>query len=263
MKISIVINVDTRPKNDTFGGSNMLGCVNEDFLIAGIQNKIKFFDGFEKEVIVFVDEHQELDSGYFRWMNKWCDVVCIRKHTSENNFNDWNYLRGLQLASGDVIAHFDQDVAAFASSPFNLRELFQHLDANDFVSYPSYWSPLPVIDNSFDHTWVSTRFFMCKRNSLDFAEIIKCQKDYDYWCEKYPVARKCHWLEHIIGSVAKYRYQKILYPPLSPDYTIFSWDKYVSGVLPRLNQMSYEEVVNYVNGCGGIHYPVDISAKPI
>lgn len=263
MKVSIVINADTRPQNDTFGGSNMLGCVNEDFLTAGIKNKIKLFDGFEKEVIVVIDEHQELDMGYVRFLNRWCDMVCMRKHTNENNFNDWNYIRGLQMASGDVIVHFDQDVAAFARNKGSVEQLLSLLNTNEFVSYPSYWSPLPVIDNSFDHTWVSTRFFMCKRESLDIPEIIKCQKDYDYWCEKYPVARRCHWIEHIVGSIAKYRNQKILYPPLHPDYTIFSWDKYVGGVLPALNEMTYDQVINYINWCGGIHYPVDLTAKPI
>jgi hypothetical protein len=263
MKISIVINVDTRPQNDTFGGSNMLGCVNEDFIIEGVRNKIKFFDGFDKEVIVVVDEHNELDSGYFRWLNNHCDIVCVRRHTNELNFNDWNYIRGLQLASGDIIAHFDQDTVAFAPSKAEVEYLLGFLEEYDFVSYPSYWCPLPVHDDSFDHVWCSTRFFICERQSLDIPEIIKCQNDYDYWCEKYPVARRCHWVEHLIGSIAKYRNQSVYYPPLSPSYTIFSWDKYVSGVLPRLNQMSYEEVVNYVNGCGGIHYPVDISAKPI
>jgi hypothetical protein len=259
MKVSIVINVDTRPQNDIFGGSNLMGTVNDDFLISGVWNKINFFSEYDKEVIVVVDEHKELDSGFFRSLNKMCNIVLVRKHTNEPNFNDWNYIRALQLAIGDIIVHFDQDTAAFG----NPTSLISLLDTLDFISYPSYWSPLPVHDESFDHVWCSTRFFMCKRESLDFAEIIKCQKDYEYWCKTYPVNRKCHWLEHLIGSIAKYRGQKVYYPLFSSEYTIFSWDRYVAGVLPSLNQMSYEDVIGYINSCGGIHYPVDVTAKPI
>ncbi len=260
MKLSIVINCDTRPQNDSFGGSNMLGCVNGDFLIDGISNKAKFFQGFDdEELIVMIDEHERVDTEHLKWLNQVCDVVVVRKHTNENNFNDWNYIRALQMATGDIIVHFDQDVAAFGK-PDGLIKL---LDSYDFVSYPSYWSPLPVHDESFDHTWVSTRFFMCKRESLDLPEIIKCQKDYDYWLKTYPVKRACHWVEHLIGSIAKYRNQSVYYPPLSSEYTIFSWDKYVSGVLPKLNEMEYEQVINIVNGFGGIHYPCDVTAQSI
>ena len=57
MRISIVINADTRQERDTFGGNNLTGCVSRDFLVDGVINKIKAFDGFEKEVISFIDEH--------------------------------------------------------------------------------------------------------------------------------------------------------------------------------------------------------------
>lgn len=239
------------------------GCKSADFLTEGIINKRAFFSGFDTEVIVYVDEHTKMPTPILDRLQVLADCVVIRKHTNETNFNDWNYYRALSLASGDIICHFDQDSAAFTSGKKSIENLIELLETYDYISYPSYWSPLPVYDDSFDHTWVSTRFFMCRRSALDFDEIIKCQKNYDYWCENYPVARKCHWLEHIIGSIAKYRNQKIFYPPLSPNYTIFSWDKYVSGVLPALNERSYEEVINYVNGCGGIHYPCDVTAKPI
>jgi hypothetical protein len=260
MKISICINLDTRPQNDSFGGSNLLGCVNEDFLGEGVKNKINFFDGFEKEIIVFVDEHTELDSGYFRWLNRNCDTVVIRKHTDENHFNDWNYIRALQLATGDIICHFDQDVSAFRASIEAVDGLISLLDKYTYISYPSYWSPDAVHDPTFNYKWVSTRFFMCKREALNFPEIIKCLNDYDYFVQKYKPSRVCFWLEHFLGLISN---SDVYYPPLSPEYLIFSWDRYERGVLGQLNQMSYEQVVGYVNSCGGMHYPNDVTAKPI
>lgn len=262
MKLSVVINVDTRPQNDTFGGNNLTGVCNEDFLVYGVENKRCFFRGFDVELIVHVDEHLRLPQSVYDYLHIASDTLIIRKHTNEPNFNDWSYIRALSAATGDIVIHFDQDTAAFSHSQNNVESFLGLLDQHGFVSYPSGWSPLPVHDNSFDHVWCSTRFFMCKRSDLDLAEISKCQKDYDYWCEKYPVARKCHWLEHLIGSIAKYKNQSVYYPPINTDgILIFSWDRYVGGTLGRLNEMNYDEIVAFVNECGGIHYPNDVTCK--
>ena len=192
-------------------------------------------------------------------LHELADVLILRDHTDEAGFNDNNYIRALQLATGNILIHFDQDTAMFTSSKEAVEGLIRYLDAFDFVSYPSYWSPLPVHDESFDHTWVSTRFFMCKRESLDLPEITKCLKDYDYWCTTYPVNRKCHWLEHLIGSIAKYRNQKVFYPPIELEhYAIFSWGSYKKGTLKMLNNMKYKEVKEWIAKNGGIVYPNDL-----
>lgn len=256
-KLSIIISCDTRPQRDSFGGENLTGVVNEDFLTDGIYNKVKFFDGFDKEVIVSIDEHLPVPENTLRYIRTLADVVLIRKHTNEDGFNDNNYLRSLHLASGDIIVKIDQDTALFAKDKFVVSDLLGTLDDCDFISYPSHWSPHPVIDNSFDHRWCSTRFFMCKKESLDLAEIEKC-KDYEYWCNTYPVNRKCPWLEHWIGSIAKYRNQEIYYPKMdTSNYIIFSWGSYEKYTLRRLNEMPYSEIEKWLS-THPINYPCDI-----
>lgn len=254
MKISLVVNCDNRPERNEFGGNNLTGVVNTDFLTAGIWNKRNFLKEFDKETIVYVDVHNEIP------YVELADTVVFRKHTDGNNFNDWNYIRALSLADGDIIIHADQDTCMFARNQDCVEGFISLIDLYDFVSYPSHWSPLPVSDNSFDHTWVSTRFFMCRRESLDMPEIIKCARDYDYWCNTYPVNRKCPWLEHWIGSIAKYRNQKIYYPPINlDDIAIFSWGSYKKGTLQYLNNIPYEEVKQFILNNGGVQYPCDIN----
>src|SRR4051812_13242660 len=90
MKISLVINCDNRIQNDQFTGSNLGGCVNEDFLIEGIVNKIKFFLGFDIQVIIYVDEHSPISEEMCKWWMDMCHVLVIRKHTHESHFNDYN-----------------------------------------------------------------------------------------------------------------------------------------------------------------------------
>lgn len=257
-KISVIINADTRPENYNECGLGK-GVVSRDFISDGVYNKIKFFDGFDKEIILFIDKHEEIPQDTLEYLNKICDTIVVRRHTNEDKFNDYNYISALSLARGDIIVHFDQDSSAFASSKEAVQKMIDLLDNHDFVSYPSHWSPLPVVDNSFDHVWCSTRFFMCKKESLDLGEIKKCLVDYDYWLSKYPVARACHWVEHLIGSIAKYRNQSVYYPPINfDDLIIFSWGSYDKYTLRRLNEQPYEDVRNWVTQKGGIRYPNDI-----
>ena len=102
--ISVVINCDTRSQRDEQSGL-FNGVVNLDFLTDGIFNKIKFFDGFDIEVIVYVDEHNPVDEKTLDYLRAICSCVVIRKHTNENSFNDYNYLSALSLARGKYIAH--------------------------------------------------------------------------------------------------------------------------------------------------------------
>lgn len=259
MKISLVINVDTRPQNDVFGGTNLMGVVNEDFLTEGVKNKIKFFDGFDIEVIVYVDEHLHLSTTMAGFIRSLCDLIVVRKHTNEPSFNCYNYLRGLQMASGDIICHVDQDTACFTTSPEPIHNLIKLLDEHAFVSYPSYWSPKPVHDESFgNRTWASTRFFLCKRETLQF-DILRACIDEPEWA--YGIfgdsPRRCNWLEHFLTLTNN---DDCFYPPLDTyNYMVFCWDKYVQGTLEKLNNSTYEEVCDFVNQCGGIHYPVDVT----
>lgn len=252
MKISIVINCDTRPERSN-NEEMFRGVVDREFLTDGVTNKINLFAGFDIEVITYIDEHEPVKEFYFT------DTIAVRKHTDEVSFNDWNYIRALQLATGDYIFHFDQDVAAFTISTQPIQDIINTLEQVDYVSYPSHWSPRPVYDETFDHVWVSTRFFACKRETLDLHEIIKCLKNYDYWCATYPVNRKCHWLEHILGSISKYKGKGVYYPPLEfQKFILYTWENYHKGTLKMLNEMNFEEVYKWVS-TKNYHYPNNLT----
>jgi len=224
--VSIVVNVDSRKQRDSMNGM-FNGVVNNDFLTDGIYNKVKFFDGFDKELIVFVDKHENITEQTLQYLNRICDTLVIRKHTDEPKFNDYNYLAALSQARGDIIAHFDQDCAAFTSGADAVNEMIKMLDDYDYVCYPTYYSPHCVHDQSFDYKWASTRFFMCKRSTLDFTELKKCLEDYEYCYNTYPASRKCHWLEHCLGLMAKYKGKGVFYPKIDLNkLAIFCWANY-------------------------------------
>lgn len=264
LDVSICINVDTRPENDT-NKEMFRGVVSRDFLYEGVINKINLFKDFSKEVIVFCDEHEPIEEKTLMAMKSVCDTLVIRKHNKSFEyqddfpaFNDFNYIQCLSQARGRFVFHFDGDVAAFTSSSKPIKEIMNKLEEVPFVSYPSIWSPNPVDDPSFEnHFWVSTRFFACKRSTLDFTEIIKCQLDYDYWKEKYPRARLCHWLEHLLCKHPN----DVYYPPLQFDrFILFVWDDYEKYILQRLNNQSFEDVNNWV--CSKkFFYPNNLSIK--
>lgn len=265
--ISIVVNVDTRKENEE-NKEMFNGVVSRDFLIDGLINKRKLFTGFDFELICFVDEHESVDEKTLSQMKSLSDTLIIRKHDKKfegnNNtsfFNDLNYLNALSLARGSYIFHFDGDVAAFTSSPDPINEYIQLLEQYDYVSYPSAWSPNPVHDDSFGGKyWCSTRFFCCKRSTLNISELLKCQLDYDYWKDKYPVPRLCHWLEHLLSSTSYHTTGRgVYYPPLNFErFILFTWENYHKYTLQRLNNQTFEEVNQWV--CSkNFHYPNNLS----
>lgn len=249
--ISICVNIDTRPENEN-NKTMFNGVVDRDFLTDGLINKKKLFEGFNTELIAFVDEHEPIDENTLIQMKGICDTLVIRKHNKSFEyqedfaaFNDFNYIQCLNQSRGRFIFHFDGDVAAFTVSQQPIKDILNKLEEVPFVSYPSLWSPNPVDDSSFNgHFWVSTRFFACKRSTLDFTEIMKCQLDYDYWKEKYPRARLCHWMEHILCQ----KKGDVYYPPVDfNNFILFVWENYHKYTLQRLNHQTFEEVKDWVN----------------
>jgi hypothetical protein len=259
MKISVCINVDTRDgfEEESSTAEHMFeGCRSRDFLIDGVLNKIKFFEGFDTEIILHIDEHNPVPLEIIEKLKEIVDTLVIRKHTNEPSFNDWTYIRTLQLATGDIVCHFDQDCAAFTSSPEHINHLIGLLEQHKYISYPSPWSPNATHDPSFNYMWVSTRFFLCKRETLNFPELIKCLSDYEYFCETYKPSRVCPWTEHFLSLISG---NSVYYPPVEGDkYIVFCWGRYNTGTLRMLNNISYDDVCGYVNSKGGIHYPCDV-----
>jgi len=264
--ISCIINVDTRPEND-HNKEMFNGCVSRDFLYDGVKNKRNLFKGFDAEFICFLDEHEPLTEKEVAELRSVCDTLIIRKHNKRfegqenfSAFNDLNYLAAISQARGKYLFHFDADVAAFTISPDPIQEQIDLLEKYDYVSYPSLWSPNPVDDESFGGKyWVSTRYFCCKRETINISEVLKCQLDYDYWKETYPVPRLCHWTEHILSSISHHKGKGVYYPPLDVGrFILFTWENYHQYTLQRLNNQTFEEVNNWV--CKNhYHYPCNLT----
>ena len=82
--LSVVINADTRAgfKNaETSAANTFDGCRSIDFLIDGVRNKIKFFEAFQKEIILFIDEHEMLPREVVDELRFMVDTLVIRKHS--------------------------------------------------------------------------------------------------------------------------------------------------------------------------------------
>lgn len=251
--ISICVNVDTRnPKSTQNGLFN--GAINIDFVTDGVYNKKKFFEGFDTELIVFIDEHNPVDEKTLFYLREICDVVCIRKHTSEHAFNDYNYVSALSLARGKYVAHFDQDTAAFSRNKDSIQYMLDLLEHYRFISYPSTWSPKAVDDPTFGkRTWASTRFFICKQESLKLDEIREMIKEPEYGYKKYGDSpRRTNWTEHFLSLCNE---DSVYYPPIQTNnYTIFTWESYESYTLKRLNEFTYDQIFEWHNS-HPIFYP--------
>lgn len=256
-QISLIINCDTRAEKQQEGGL-LAGVVNLDFLTDGIFNKQCYLKGFDFETIVFIDKHNDIPQDALDYLYKICDTVVVRKHTEEEKFNDNNYISALSLARGEIVMHIDQDMSCFASSPKFIQDQIDLLENFDYISYPSHWTPRAHTAEEYDYMWCSTRYFICKRETLDFTEIKKCLFDSDYMYGKYPASIRNPWTEHVLGLVAKYTGKGVYYPPINMDEgLVFNWGRYEKFLLRRLNEQSYDTVKDWVES-RGIQYPVDV-----
>jgi hypothetical protein len=279
MKISLIYNLDTRPKfldeyQEINAGSG--GCQSIDFFIEGLENKIKFFEGYELEVIVYIDIHEEIPGDTVIKLNKMkaqgvINVLIIEPHTDERygsdyskNNNDLIYAECLSLATGDYVAHFDSDVIAYKAPGVDMFEFYRYLlDKYLFVSIPSNHSPHcvpkdhPILE-PLGYQWASTRFFICRRETLpSLVELKKCF-DNNYLKNKYGLYALPNCIEHILGVIAGP--DQVYYPPLEMDsYFIASWASYHQGTIETLNKKDYNIVKKYiVDTCGGIQGVGDV-----
>jgi hypothetical protein len=255
--ISIVINCDSRPERNSQQGL-FKGVVDRDFLDEGIRNKKLFFSEFDIETIVFIDKHEEIPEPTLKYLYSICDTVCIRRHTGETSFNDYNYLNALSLARGEIICHCDQDTALFTSGKEYVEELISHLERHRFVSYPSKWTPKPVDDPSFGHrVWASTRFFLCKRETIKIDTLRNCIEEPEWAYKTFGDSpRRCNWMEHYLTLSNN---DSCYYPPIELNKgAIFTWGSYEKWIWRRLNESPYEDVKKFIHQHGGIQYPNDV-----
>lgn len=283
--ISIVINADTRPGQDAdmntvgdHGSGSLQGVRSWDFLTELPKTVHKFFKNERHMVLLDIDIHEPVSEevmekflemhqeGWFMWRE------CRSDH-SLDRWNDRIYLSSLQWAASiedehpeewtrtdeRYIVHLDQDCA-----------IFRHPD-NDIVDRYLKWldegykficqsTDLPRAEHGM--WWASTRFFICKRETLDFETLWKVLEDRNSIFNKYPWEGSLPWqpcLEHSLGVMAGQ--DKVLYPPRedSPEgYTVLSWVRYYKGLLKLMNDSPYAKVQEFVfNVSGGLCGPSD------
>lgn len=271
--ISIICNLDSRPgvahHVSEFTGHNN-GCRSYDLFTHGLRNKRRFFAAHDHELIAYVDEHERVPDAVLNEIRDICDSVTVRKHTKRyrdhnpfNVFNDISYLHALSQARGEIVAHFDQDTACFSRDSSDVDRWLAHLDTHRFVSYPARTSPRPVDDSSFGkHTWASTRAFACRREWLKFDTLERMLREPEWgWKQFGEPLRKLNWLEHLLALSNE---ESVIYPRRDDDNLLmFCWSLYHSGVMAALNEMSFEQVREYVRKCGDVQYPCDVRAQPI
>lgn len=269
-RISLVINADTRygwlddftgVKND--GRNILFGCRSIDFMTDGVVNKRRFLAGYDLETIVYVDEHEPLSRGAVKRLDAMGEsgeitkLIVTKVNHSRHRWNDYLYRDTLAHATGDYIAHFDGDAAAFRRPEFPLIEKYLAWLEGGY-KYVCQQTPLP--DHEHGMWWASTRFFMCKRETLDLDEASRCIDD-DYRRAKWG-DRHCPCFEHIIALIAG---GPVLYPPSNNDnFVVVNWVAYNRGVLSKLNAMDYEGVKQYIfEICGGPHGASDVIGQPL
>ena len=285
-KISIVINLDTRPgflEAESDANTSQLGGGTKslDYFTHGVENKRKFFEGagFDVDVTLWIDVHDPLPNALDQQLLAnfaQGKVDSIIWHRNDQTFIgapyfpkwlDLSILTACISARGKYVAHFDQDMAAFCNDKNVIKEWVGWLDEgkHHYISYPSAHSPKPINDPRFkSYWWASSRFFMFKREILDYTEILNCLSDMEYLYSRYGEEGepRTPWLEHVLGLIAGSQ-DKVFYPPPDNRYFVFSWSRYYSGVLEKLNNMSHDGVIKYITDCGGIRYPCDLLGNPI
>lgn len=277
--ISLVVNLDSRKgflEDDTYTGPAG-GTKSLEYFTAGLRHKVlalKQFENYDVETIVSIDWHEPLPDSildslldYIKQGHISCLSFNQHKELLEGVYNpkwlDFAILNALFMARHEYVIHVDQDTCMVFKDNSILEEWFSYLDDGlfDYVSYPSIYSPDPVIDDGFkgEYFWASTRFFMCKRSILDYTEISKCLRSSEYLYGKYGAKRKqCPWLEHVLGIQAGNG--RVFYPP--QDYRkalIFCWSSYYKGLYARIHDMTFEQLRGLILVHGGIQYPCDVS----
>lgn len=263
-KLSIVISCDTRPGADAefheiknYGGGNLCGVHSLDFLTAGVVAKNRFLEsaGFERETILFVDLHEAwipgriLDDLEKLLASGEITRLITQPHSkARHRWNDHLMLDALAHASptSDFVAHWDGDCIGYRRPDFDVLKMYVGLLDSGY-KFICQQTPL----NQGEHLmfWASTRFFLCRRESLDLPELRRLIDD-DYRRSKFG-SRHLPCVEHILGAMAGEN--SVLYPPSqNQDFAVWSWVHYFRGVIQKLNKMSYEDVYRYVfETCGG------------
>uniref|UniRef100_A0A6H1Z9G2 Glycosyltransferase n=1 Tax=viral metagenome TaxID=1070528 RepID=A0A6H1Z9G2_9ZZZZ len=285
--IGVVINVDTRPgyldEHAYCGGLTGGGGRSIDFMTDNVVNKIKFFNGYDIELTLYVDLHEMLtpflrDKLYEMQQQGLIQNLIFAKNSHYfmgkvlRQWHDSLYLNALILSRGKYVAHFDGDTSAFRKEDCHvIKEWIEMIESGKYkmISYPTIYSPnegnipginaLPPSQGGFDYLWASTRFFFCRRDFIDYNAIIELFND-NTWIKRHNGRphRYPNVTEQILGFLAGPG--QVCYPPKKLlDYMMFSWHDYYLGTIGKLNELPYPEVHDYImKECGGINGACDV-----
>lgn len=263
--ISCIINADNRIHSDAditqvgdFGLGSLQGCRSYDFLLDGPKMVSQFFSGHHHQIILFVDLHEVVPQPIEDELQEMLKHGVIHKliyhphNGAERRFNDLLYLRALQYATGEFTVHLDQDAILYRDPNYDaVGQMKEWLKEVKYVCQPSMME-----DHGMKHA--STRFFMCRTESLDLPELTRMLDD-NYRSRNFE-GKHLPCLESFIGALAGEG--QVLYPPAHwENYIIASWARYKKGVLRWLNGYPYEEVRKYLVDECGIRGVNDILAK--
>lgn len=282
-KISLVYNLDTRrgfldDYTTTIVGDG--GCRSVDFFTDGLLNKLEFLSPHEIELIIYVDIHEPIPDEVLEFFDEMINTdkihqLVVRPHTSERfgkvygkANNDLIYAESLSMATGDYVVHFDSDMFAYKKEGFDICQLyFGLLETYAFVSMPSIHSPNCTDKNNpifkgLGYQWASTRFFICKKETIPSLDEMKRCFDNKYLRQTYGKPAQPNCLEHILGVMAGK--DKVIYPPFDLDnYIVASWASYHKGTFKQLGGLEYKKIKEYVmDTCGGIHGANDVLCEP-
>ena len=146
------------------------------------------------------------------------------------------------------VVHLDQDTALFRDPRSKIVD--KYLDWLD-QGYAYVCQPF----NGGDPMWhASTRFFICKKGTLDLDEAEKIVNDRNH-------VPFCPAFEFVLGAMTGKG--RVLYPePKLDEYMVISWSRYYKGLLKKLAAMPYPEISKLIQSWG-IHGPNDVEAQEL
>ena len=260
--ISLVINCDTRAgyltslSGSDYGRLSLQGVRSIDFLTEGVKQKVNYFRGHKIQLIVYIDRHELLASDVWKFLVEYTGSIGnnsrveLKPHERTSyKWNDKIYIEALKLAEGDYVVHFDQDCNAYRTDECDIIERYlEWLETYKYVCQP--WDG--VGDEMFH---ASTRFFICKRETLEAA--FKENLLVNPFMGKHSPC-----LEFALGYHAGIG--NVLYPQREDDkYLVFSWATYNSGTLKKLNETLPKYALRYIIKELGIHGANDCIDKKI
>ena len=251
--ISVVINADTRKGYLTnektsigdYAPGGQEGARSVDFLTDGIINKMNFFKGYETQCVLYIDEpipsalYEEIKALVDSYGNN--SKLIVKQHDrSRHRWYDYIYIEALKQADGDYVVHFDTDTAAFRREGSDIIDYYIALLDLGVHKYIS----LPMNEQSW---WASTRFFICKRETLRVHDLENCLFN-EYLAKHYGRMMFTPYpccLEHTLGLMVQEG--QVYYPPRTDsDYIIFCWVTYYKGTLARMNKYEYDKIYDII-----------------